>query len=74
MRAVKEINHSPRFRYDCKRCKFSWCCGIRCACVLRRSEFSNPPKEIQNQVIAERKKLNPHLTLKELREEEFERK
>jgi len=45
-----------------------------CACVLWRSEFPDPPKEIQNKVIAKRKKINPHCTLKEIREEEFERK
>lgn len=30
--------HEPRHRYDCERCKFSWCCGPTCACILTRNK------------------------------------
>ena len=26
--------HAPRYKRDCARCKFSWCCGELCACHI----------------------------------------
>lgn len=26
--------HKPRWQYDCKRCKYSWCCGPGLGCLL----------------------------------------
>lgn len=65
--------HSPKYRYDCKNCKFSWCCGIGCDCSLDKNKFGNPPKEIQIQHARELIRINPTSTLEECIIEEFGR-
>jgi len=40
--------HEPRYRYDCGRCKFAWCCGPQCDCVLKGMQ--QPPKERRAEV------------------------
>lgn len=42
------MTHDPRHEYDCERCKFSWCCGYLCACVLREALL--PLKELAAEV------------------------
>jgi len=43
--------HSPRWQYDCFRCKFGWSCGMTCECVLRTFLIGKmPPAERQQQV------------------------
>ena len=45
----------PRYQYDCDRCKFSWCCGPACSCVLYRSRggmYPDPPSKRQREVDA----------------------
>jgi hypothetical protein len=64
---MTNINHNPRYRYDCENCKFSWCCGYSCACGLYG--YPDPPKEILNKVIKEVHKLNPKSSTKEIRED-----
>lgn len=44
-----ESKHKPRHRYDCERCKFSWCCGPTCACVLTRD--NNIPQAPEERLI-----------------------
>lgn len=47
------LNHAPRYQYDCDRCKFSWCCGPTCVCVLAsRTNLPEPPRERQDEVDA----------------------
>ena len=48
--------HSPRYLYDCVRCKYSWCCGYICACALPLTgkKYKLPPEEIRNAVDKER--------------------
>ena len=29
---VEAVKHAPRWPYDCKNCKFNWCCGPTCSC------------------------------------------
>ena len=43
--------HAPRWKYDCERCKFAWCCGPQCACHIegkmpkkRRAEVNKAAK------------------------------
>lgn len=36
--------HNPQHRYDCGRCKYSWCCGLLCACSLR--SLGPPPPSL----------------------------
>jgi len=43
----KGMEHSPRHRFDCGRCKFSWCCGLACQCNLRKSDYDAPPEEVK---------------------------
>ncbi len=43
--------HNPMYAYDCKACKYNWCCGYRCTCTYRRS-LPVPPPEIQAAVNA----------------------
>ena len=45
-------SHKPRYKFDCDRCKFNWCCGYTCVCVLRNA--SDPPltvKKLVNQAL-----------------------
>ena len=42
--------HAPRYRYDCGRCKFSWCCGTTCACNLKKKDHPEPPNTRKLQV------------------------
>jgi hypothetical protein len=67
----KEPKHNPRYPYDCERCKFSWCCGYKCACVLRPNEMQlkATPAAIQNKVIEAHLPINPSMTREELRED-----
>ncbi len=45
---VAEKDHAPRFIYDCERCKFNWCCGYCCSCVLvQKLKLKDPPEKIQ---------------------------
>lgn len=30
--------HNPKHKYDCKNCKFNWCCGFKCSCKLQLPE------------------------------------
>jgi hypothetical protein len=39
----------PRFQYDCKGCKFNWCCGELCACM-----WSLPPAPKSRMIIVEK--------------------
>lgn len=48
--AASEKGHNPRWRFDCNNCKFNWCCGPTCACVL--SSMSDPPSARQREVDA----------------------
>lgn len=27
--------HNPKHLYDCDNCKFHWCCGFECSCILK---------------------------------------
>lgn len=51
-----EINHAPRYHYDCGRCKFSWCCGPTCKCGPLHDQTGNllpePPRKRQDEVDA----------------------
>ena len=51
---MADIEHRPRYQYDCKNCKFSWCCGPDCSCNLRRSvhNYPDPPRKRQDEVDA----------------------
>lgn len=49
------VTHSPRYKYDCGKCKFNWNCGYLSRCVLnkgrRQSEkLSEPPIPVQEKV------------------------
>lgn len=33
------MNHDPKYKYDCENCKYSWCCGPVCLCVLRNKDY-----------------------------------
>ncbi len=35
----------PRYKYDCGNCKFNWCCGYTCACILK--DLPDPPDWLQ---------------------------
>lgn len=48
---VADVEHRPRYQYDCKNCKFSWCCGPTCSCSLKH-RFSDPPRKRQDEVDA----------------------
>ena len=30
----KKKEKRPKHKYDCEPCKFNWCCGFDCACIL----------------------------------------
>lgn len=38
----------PAHKYDCDVCKFSWCCGPLCACLL--SGAAEPPKKRADEI------------------------
>ena len=63
----RNMNHNPQYQYDCPNCKFSWCCGRSCDCSLRRDNLPLPPKNIQNIVIRNIMKLNPHSSRESVR-------
>ena len=42
-RKPEEAPHEPRWRFDCGRCKFSWCCGMCCHCNLRKTDYPDTP-------------------------------
>lgn len=42
--------HAPKYQYDCTNCKFSWCCGKMCSCVLSRDKLPDPPEERKHEV------------------------
>lgn len=42
--------HEPRWRFDCSRCKFSWCCGPRCACNVRK-DVPPPPERLDEMAL-----------------------
>lgn len=42
------IENKPLHQYDCKNCKFNWCCGYTCGCV--HWNLPLPPNEIQLQI------------------------
>ena len=50
--AASEVNHAPRYLYDCSNCKFSWCCGPTCHCILSSDGLPDPPRERQDEVDA----------------------
>lgn len=43
-------HHDPRWMYDCKHCKFNWCCGPTSSCHIRG--FSDPPEYRKHEVDA----------------------
>lgn len=47
--------HNPRYKYDCDRCKFNWCCGPLCRCVLKGYQNAPPHrmKEVNKLLIKE---------------------
>ena len=52
---VADVDHKPRYQYDCKNCKFSWCCGPECSCNLfhyARDRYPDPPRKRQDEVDA----------------------
>jgi len=49
------MQHAPRWSYDCKRCKFSWCCGATCACLYE--SVGGTPRKRQDEVDAALVKL-----------------
>ena len=50
---MKDTDHAPRYQYDCRRCKFSWCCGTLCACILR--DAPKAPKRVRQRVQREQR-------------------
>lgn len=47
--------HRPRYQFDCKRCKFNWCCGPKCACNLSKIPLRETPKRRVLTVAKERR-------------------
>ena len=39
----EEEKHVPKHKYDCENCKFNWCCGFSCNCVLTYA--AEPPED-----------------------------
>jgi len=64
--------HKPRYRFDCAQCKFAWCCGPGCACVLPKT-LPETPKERQVEVKQallnwrKRRGMTPHVDWEECR-------
>ena len=43
------VAHNPKHRYDCQGpCKFSWCCGLTCGCVLSKGKYPPPPEDVKD--------------------------
>ena len=43
--------HNPRYAYDCKRCKYNWCCGFTCKCAIEAgNDYPMPPRSRQKEV------------------------
>ena len=63
------MKHDPKYKYDCSNCKFNWCCGISCQCVLKG--FPNPPKNIQIKHAEVVQKINQNLSIEEILEDIF---
>lgn len=53
-RKPEKAPHAPRYRFDCGRCKFSWCCGTACHCNLRKKDYPDPPDERKLRVAQDR--------------------
>jgi hypothetical protein len=51
---MPESGHNPRWKYDCERCKFHWCCGPTCYCGLRDLPRT-PPERMREVRNAERR-------------------
>jgi hypothetical protein len=48
---MSDVEHKPRWQYDCGNCKFSWCCGPTCSCQLyRNGRYPEPSRERQDEV------------------------
>jgi hypothetical protein len=46
------VEHKPRWPFDCTRCKFSWCCGPTCACgVAQELPLTSTPKNRLQEVV-----------------------
>lgn len=43
--------HHPRWKYDCERCKFAWCCGPQCACHLEGKMPKKRREEVDHAAI-----------------------
>lgn len=33
----------PKHKYDCENCKYNWCCGFSCSCILKN--LPEPPED-----------------------------
>ena len=45
------MEHAPKFEYDCEHCKFNWCCGLACVCVVGdKMNLPEPPIERKKEV------------------------
>lgn len=53
-RKPDDAPHAPRYRFDCGRCKFSWCCGTTCHCNLKKKDHAEPPDKRKLQVAQDR--------------------
>lgn len=52
MSSINEnVEHNPSCQYDCKHCKFFWCCGPTCHCTYM-NKLPDPPRERQDEVDA----------------------
>ena len=49
-------DHNPRYIYDCVQCKFNWCCGPMCECVVERDNLPMCPDWRKKEVNAALKK------------------
>ena len=64
---MSKTKHNPRYIYDCERCKFNWCCGYTCACILEKPpRLPEPPIDIKIAVDTALIEVNlkPHYKLK----------
>lgn len=43
----------PKHKYDCKKCKFNWCCGFDTSCHLR---LPDAPEDSEYQKYSDMKK------------------
>jgi len=53
---MDKVKHNPKHYYDCKPCKFNWCCGYTCGCALKVTgkTYPQPPEHIKIAVIEAR--------------------